>query len=140
MKIEDLPFDLVDYGNKLGSWHASQGDPVYAVGSYARIGELHPSRETVVELQSIIENLIGGKHNTDEMDEELAELLSHTEELLKCYSGWVWNDETHSTQEEIEEAIQCHLVDELTNHSNGQVIGPDGTAYNIKLTAELVPA
>ena len=36
---QDLTFDIREFGRRLGEWHDGQGDPIYAVGSYARIGE-----------------------------------------------------------------------------------------------------
>lgn len=79
--LANLDFDLADYGQRLGDWHDGQGDPIYAVGSVARIGAPHPNRAEVV---ACLANLERVQRNgvVDESADELAELIRNTNDLL----------------------------------------------------------
>jgi hypothetical protein len=85
LKAIALRVDLYDLGEKLCHWHASQGDPIYAVGSYANTGKVHPSRETVERARDACERLrgslpLGDEKGQDELDEcviDLNVILSH---------------------------------------------------------------
>lgn len=86
--MKELSFDLIEYGRLLGDWHSSQGDPIYAVGSYARIGERHPQRNVVESCVSALEwtaNALAHDPCNQWMIEELMELSAQTTELLATY-------------------------------------------------------
>lgn len=48
---------LRQHGLKMQGWHRSQGDPIYAVGSYHFAGKLHPQRDVVERALSGLESL-----------------------------------------------------------------------------------
>lgn len=85
MKAE-LEFDLVEFGNELMQWNAGQGDPVYAVASYAVAGMVHPNREVVAGCLQVLERLLarfeGGACSESN---DLGVLVDHTGLLLEQF-------------------------------------------------------
>jgi hypothetical protein len=79
---ENLDFDLLDLGEALCQWHASQGDPIYAVGSYANTGEVHPDRDTVESALTACERLIRTQ-TSDENQAQLGFCIDSLEEILR---------------------------------------------------------
>lgn len=138
MKAEDLSFDLVEFGNKLGNWHGGPGDAIYAVGAYARLGEPHPQRAQVVGCIAALEHL----HRRTERDsadfDELCALLANADELLKLYPIWVWGEEEFETKELAEEAIAETCAAHITVLDG--IVTYDGVDYVASITVELVTA
>jgi DNA repair protein RadC len=50
--------DRRELGIKMHEWHAGQGDPLYAVGSYYYTGQKYPDREVVERAETEIEKLL----------------------------------------------------------------------------------
>ena len=49
-------FELRDIGEKLQHWHASQGDPIYAVGSFFFDGDDYPDLDVVAQAKARLES------------------------------------------------------------------------------------
>jgi hypothetical protein len=62
-----------------------------------------------------------------------------TTKTARTDTPWMWGVESAQTRQAMQDAITAHLVGELDNHTLGQVIGPDGLAYRICITATLEP-
>lgn len=86
-KLEELDFQLPLFGAALARWHASQGDPIYAVGSYAIAGKLQPKRATVEAALAGLERIErSDAHTLNVIDHEnLLDLIEQTTQLLECY-------------------------------------------------------
>src|ERR1043166_7572638 len=81
---EDLSFDLPEYGDNMQHWHSSGGDPIYAVGSYAYSGKIHPDRDTIESALSELEGFLRKPHSSWKAADkrELRTLIAQTEEIL----------------------------------------------------------
>lgn len=78
---ESLSFDLQDYGAQMNQWNAGQGDPIYAVGSYAYSGKIHPDREMIESALNELERL-EHRERSRSNKEELQTLIDQTNEIL----------------------------------------------------------
>lgn len=78
---ESLSFDLKDYGAQMMQWHSSGGDPIYAVGSFAYSGKIHPDRQAIRDavsgLQRIEQREVSASDKRD-----LQTLIEMTQALL----------------------------------------------------------
>lgn len=85
VNIEDLSFDLHDFGERMLHWHAGQGDPIYAVGSFAFSGKVHADRTTIANAHGEIERQFeSGRWRGADLD-ELAFLLDSLNEMLAAW-------------------------------------------------------
>jgi len=75
-------FDLRRYGDRMLQWHSGQGDPIYAVGSFALDGKVHPSRETIGRAQSILESLSRDRKLSARDQRDVKLLAEQTGELI----------------------------------------------------------
>ncbi len=78
---ENLSFDLSEYGATMNQWNAGQGDPIYAVGSYAYSGKIHPDRDTIESACSELERL-KRRETSRARKRELSTLIEQTQEIL----------------------------------------------------------
>jgi hypothetical protein len=78
----DLSFDLQDFGGKMHHWHSGMDD-IYAVGSFAVNGDVHPSREVIVRARDLLSTDLGNDHFQDEDNQdELSFLIESLDEIL----------------------------------------------------------
>lgn len=74
-------FDLKKYGGQMLGWHSGT-DAVYAVGSYAMSGKVHPSRETVERAQALLEGYSRSSRFNARDQREAKLLAQQTGELI----------------------------------------------------------
>ena len=78
----DLTFDLHEFGGKMCQWHVGM-DAVYAVGSFAISGKVHPSRETIEKARDILSrDQERNQYGDEDSQEELAFLVACLDEIL----------------------------------------------------------
>lgn len=136
--LADLDFDLTDYGMRLGNWHNGQGDPVYAVGSCARLGVPHPQRTSVVGALTNLESELGvGRNLPDDVVAELTQLVQETGELLaKVYPPFVWNGDKYGTASEAISDLQEIAVRSISETA-GLTVTRGGRKFRVVLAVEL---
>jgi hypothetical protein len=79
-------WSLEDLGLRMHNWHASQGDPVYAVGSYFAGGRDYPDLNVVMEAHDILERLSRPPHSDSfkKRDiKELKQIVAHLSRYIK---------------------------------------------------------
>lgn len=54
-------------------------------------------------------------------------------------TGYTWGEQDAATREAVEQEIAGFCVNELENAHLGEVIGPDGRAYGVRIVAKLEP-
>lgn len=79
--MKELSFDVREFGLALQQWHASQSDPVYAVGSSCFAGrEENLDPDTIEQAQTNLERLMRRSSGSDR--EEAEDLAQKCGELL----------------------------------------------------------
>lgn len=76
------------YGEEMQDWHSSQGDPIYAVGSFAFAGRIHPDRETWRGALRNLERDLAEPHSswTKKDLAELRRLRRQTDQIIgECF-------------------------------------------------------
>lgn len=90
-------FDLKKYGNEMQQWHSGM-DAIYAVGSYASTGKVHPQQETIREAKSLLESYARKPHSSwtakdrrdlERLAKQTGELLGQTGELDPFTQGFL---------------------------------------------------
>lgn len=82
--------NLCALGEKLCHWHASQWDPIYAVGSYANTGKVHPDRDILEACRDEIDRLLTkALADWDHDAEELNECIDDLDVILSLWPAVV---------------------------------------------------
>lgn len=137
--LTGLSFDLQDYGQRLGGWHANQSDPVYAVGSCARLGVPPPRRDLVDGCLTNLQRIVRNPRKVSDFDLiDLGDLVRETEELLaKVYPSYQWAGDDFDTAA----AVVCRASEivetALSNEIGGKIVTRNGRRFRIVAAIEL---
>ena len=75
------PVNLFALAEKLAHWYVGPGDAVYAVASYAAMGQVHPDREALEAAHEMVFRL-AGQTSAGPFLEEMFDCLDALDQLL----------------------------------------------------------